>query len=298
MRNITGEIAMQDFKGFEDFLYEKFARSTVQETVRKMKFLAKQTDLARDSIMDYFRDLRRLGSPGQKINEYVKVCNRWLAFKNEDKILYLKSPRRSFKVRYFDAEQIGHLLSKSKGPTLEEKRNHAMILLALNTGLRRGEISNLMLSDVHEAYVSVIQGKGEKDRDVYIDQDTRKTILEYASVRNHPESQYLFTTKLGKITDKYMGNIAGDIRKKTGIDFSWHKCRHTYARNLVKNDIDLETIRQMLGHENLGTTQIYAELSQEEAIQRISDKQPKFFREGKGFKPHKPRTTSDGPKGI
>lgn len=154
-----------------------------------------------------------------------------------------------------------------------------MILLALNSGLRRSEISNLKVIVLHGSYLSVINGKGGgKDRDVYLDPYTREQIENYLPSRNNPQSPYVFTTRKGKITGEYMGNIAAQIKKASGIDFSWHKCRHTYAKNLLRNNIDLETIRQMLGHANLSTTQVYSTLDSGEALERIQEKKPKFFK--------------------
>ena len=79
-----------------------------------------------------------------------------------------------------------------------------------------------------------------------------------------------------------------------GIDFSWHKCRHTYAKNLLRNEIDLETIRQMLGHANLSTTQIYSQLDSGEALDRIREKKPKLF---KGSNRSNPKTIVYGLEG-
>ncbi len=109
---------------------------------------------------------------------------------------------------------------------------------------------------------------------------------------------YLFTTRKGKITENYMGNIALDITKKTGIHFHWHNCRHTYAKNLLRNGADLETIRQMLGHDDLSSTQIYSVLDTEEAIARLAQLKVKFYREGMRFKSIAPYEWNYGPAGI
>ncbi len=79
---------------------------------------------------------------------------------------------------------------------------------------------------------------------------------------------------------EYLEKLVIEIRKKTGInEFSWHRCRHTYAKNMITNDIDLETLRQMLGHENLGTTQVYTNIDTGEALERVLNKNVKFFEE-------------------
>ena len=263
---------------FEEWAYQRYARNTVIDSMRKIRYLSKKIDLqSRESIMAFLRELRKEGTPPKKINEHIKYLNRWLQFRNEDKIIYAKSERRSYKVRSYDKDQLSKLLSFPIR-TIEEKRNRTMVLLALNSGLRRSEISNLKVIDIHGSYLSVINGKGGKDRDVYLDQYTREEIEKYIEMRNNPQSPYVFTTRKGKITEGYMSNIASDIRKHSGVDFSWHKCRHTYAKNLLRNGIDLETIRQMLGHANLSTTQVYSQLDSGEALERIKEKKPTLLK--------------------
>ncbi|WP_367119344.1 tyrosine-type recombinase/integrase [Thermoplasma sp.] len=88
------------------------------------------------------------------------------------------------------------------------------------------------------------------------------------------------------------------MSEKTCVRFSWHKCRHTYAKTLLRSGVDLETIRIMLGHENLGTTQIYAAIGADEALERISRSNVKFVKASVGIKPIKPCTFLHGPEGI
>ncbi|MHB1901475.1 MAG: tyrosine-type recombinase/integrase, partial [Cuniculiplasma sp.] len=289
---------MNDKIGFEDWCWGKFSKNTVIDTMRKIKRLDKEMNLEdRDEIMSALREKRRNGDTKERINEHIKYLNRWIEFKEMEKIPYMKAPRRKFTVRYFDETQARTLIDKSMGPNTEDLRDHTMILLALNTGLRRSEICNLRGEDLHDGYVRVILGKGEKTRDVYLDMDTRNAISRYLSRRNQNDSPYVFTTSRGRISPEYMGKIASRIRKRTGIDFSWHKCRHTYAKTLLRNDIDLETIRQMLGHEDLGTTQVYAVIDSGEAIERIKKGNVKLFEETKRFKSSKPWYKSNGLEG-
>ena len=278
---------MTDINAFEDFLYSKLAISTVEETTRKIRFLDKRTDLdTRDSILSFLREERKSGSSAQKINEYIKILNRWLEYRHEDKIEYLKV-HKGLTVKFYDEEQIRTILQKIGKQTIEDERNRAMIILAMNTGLRRSEIADLKIEDLHTSSLVVRRGKGDKTRTVYLDGNTRQVLSDYLKRRNNPSSPYVFTTRTGKITGKYMGKISGSISAKAGVPFSWHKCRHTYAKTLLRSGVDLETIRIMLGHENLGTTQIYTVLGADEALERMRKLDVKFT----GAKPsnHEPR---------
>ena len=86
-----------------------------------------------------------------------------------------------------------------------------------------------------------------------------------------------------------MGKSSSSVTEKTGVQFSWHKCRHTYAKTLLRAGVDLETIRIMLGHENLGTTQIYTVLGADEALERMRKKQDVKFVSGTKPSNHEPR---------
>ena len=284
----------EEFFNLEEWAYQKYARNTVIDTIRKIRYMSKRTEMTREGILKFLRVLRREGTTPKKINEYLKYLNRWLEFKGEDKISYLKSEKRSYKVRSYDADQIA-LILRIPVRTMEDRRNKCMVLLALNSGLRRSEICNLRVVDLHGTYLSVINGKGGKDRDVYLDSYTEEAIKSYLPKRNNADMPYVFTTRKGKITPEYMGNIASQIRKISGVDFSWHRCRHTYAKNLLRNNVDLETIRQMLGHSNLSTTQIYSTLDSGEAMERIREKKPKFY---KSSNRSNPCTFVNGLEGI
>ena len=284
---------------FEDWMYQKFSRSTILDTTRKMKFFMRRCDLnSRDEIKNFLGEERRKGSSKQKVNEYIKYLNRWLEFAGEDKFIYLRTAKRQFVVKRYDQDEIRALIKGSKGPTVEDARDHALVILALNTGLRRSELANLRVEDVHTRSLSVMKGKGEKGRDVYLDEETRMVVMEYLGVRNNRDSPYVFTTRIGKVNASYMGNIAGKISGKTGVKFSWHKCRHTYAKNMVQGDVDLQTISQMLGHERLDTTAIYSVLDTEEALERVREKKPKFYKDEEMFKSRKSYTNVNGLAGI
>ena len=287
-------------QGFEDWMYSNdFSKSTILDTTRKMRFLASKCNLeSRESVREFLNEERRKGSSKQKVNEYIKYLNRWLEFRGDDKFVYLRTSKKQFVVKRYDSEQIESLITKTKGQTVEDRTDHALVILALNTGLRRSELANLRVEDIHDGYVSVVKGKGEKNRDVYLDSDTRKIIIEYLSIRNNGDSPYVFTTSKGKVTTEYMGKIAQRISLKTGVKFSWHKCRHTYAKNMIQSDVDLQTISQMLGHERLDTTAIYSVLDTEEGLERIRNKQPKFYKESERYKSPKSWDSLHGLAGI
>ena len=75
-------------------------------------------------------------SSKQKVNEYIKYLNRWLEFAGEDKFVYLRTSKKQFIVKRYDSAQIDSLITKTKGPTVEDETDHALVMLALNMGLK------------------------------------------------------------------------------------------------------------------------------------------------------------------
>ena len=267
-------------KKFEDWMYSRYAVTTVLETIRKFNFVLRHTKSDnRENLMEFLRELRRNHSTNQLVNEYIKIINRYLEYTQQEKIEYLHESKRSYRKKGYDSDQIHKILDRTNVDTVEWKRNRSMVYLALTTGLRRDEICNLKTSDLHGDYLTVL-GKGSKVRDVFLPTDTQKVLNGYLALKNIKESPYIFTTKKGKITNAYMSNIASDISKRTGIEFSWHKARHTYAKSMVRSGVDLESLRLMLGHERLDTTQIYALKDQQEALEEVRKVKPRFFEYG------------------
>ena len=271
-------------KEFEDWMLDSqnphYANSTIADTLRHLRNLAKDCDIfSRDSILEFLREKKRQGASKKYINEKVKYLNRWLPYRREDRFEYIQTGRRKFTVNRFDDSEIKALIEGTKGQVHEDWTDHAMVVLALNTGLRAGEIANLRIADIHEDWLRVLNGKGEKDRDVLIQEYPMRALREYLVRRDHPECEYVFTTRKGKVSVNYMERIARRIRQRTGVkSFKWQKCRHTYAKNLIDNKIDLLVVSQMMGHNDPRTTLIYTGIDTDFALGYMRERKPREFR--------------------
>ena len=216
----------------------------------------------------------------------MKYINRWGLYRQSigdswDRFDYIRRAKKIHKVSIFSQEEVKQLINHSSGWTPEDIRNNTMLILALNCGLRRSEMANLKIEHIHRDYLEVALGKGEKDRDVPLDQDsyTWNAIQKYLPYRSSPNSPYLFVTRKGKINVDYMGRIAAQIRKKTGMNFAWHKARHTYATTLVREGVNILSVSMILGHEDIQTTyDFYLSYNQENAFQDFLRKKPKLFK--------------------
>lgn len=166
-------------------------------------------------------------------------------------------------------EEIEKLLD-FKPNTALEYRNKAMIELMYACGLRVSEMVNLEINDINltDNYVRIF-GKGNKERIVPMADVTTNILKEYLNLyRNSLLKGYLtdkvFISSYGKgITRQGFFKILKEIAKERGIEknFSPHTLRHSFATHLLEHGADLRSIGEMLGHENIKTTQIYTHLS-------------------------------------
>lgn len=166
-------------------------------------------------------------------------------------------------------EEVDKLLS-IKPKDAKDWRNKAMIELMYGTGMRVSELVNLELNDINlnDNYVRVY-GKGKKERIVFMADVTTDVLDKYINVyRSSLLKGYLtdkvFLSSYGKgITRQGFFKILKKEAEKAGIkkSFSPHTLRHSFATHLLENGADLRSIGEMLGHENIKTTQIYTHLS-------------------------------------
>lgn len=145
-------------------------------------------------------------------------------------------------------------------------RDRAIFEILYSSGLRRSELCALDLSHVDRAggVVSVIQGKGGKDRFVPIGERALRALALYLQRGRplmHPQSQAIFITEHGRrLNPKTVNAIFQERCKSAGIDpvITPHLLRHAFATHLLENGASIRHVQAMLGHRWIGTTQIYA----------------------------------------
>ncbi|MFN8771084.1 MAG: tyrosine-type recombinase/integrase [Neisseriaceae bacterium] len=147
------------------------------------------------------------------------------------------------------------------------QRNSLLIKILLYTGIRISELTNLKWEHITEfnnnqelVYTLLIKGKGNKERYTYIVHNLISKNIAYLS-ENSEKSEYIFTTTHGNICNRsVLFEVVKHILSKAGITKTGlHIFRHTFARTLVDRDINLSTIKDLLGHSNITiTAQFYA----------------------------------------
>lgn len=170
--------------------------------------------------------------------------------------------------KYLTLEQSTALLRSVSGAN--EKRDYAILMLFLNCGIRRSELVSLNLTDVYEDRIRVV-GKGNKERIVYFGTACRKAIDAYLVERNKKvlsDNRALFGSRDGnRISVTAVHRLVKKALTQAGLDstqFSAHKLRHTAATMMLSGGVDVRTVQEVLGHENLNTTQIYTHIENTE----------------------------------
>lgn len=198
--------------------------------------------------------------------KYLTVRTKQLS---DNPVADLEYPKlRKSLPRYLTLEQSAALLKAVSGPN--EKRDYAIIMLFLNCGIRRSELVGLNLTDVYEDRIRVV-GKGNKERIVYFGTPCRKAIDAYLCERNKKtlsDNRALFGSRdNNRISVTAVHRLIKKYLLMAGLDatqFSAHKLRHTAATMMLSGGVDVKTVQEVLGHENLNTTQIYTHIENTE----------------------------------
>ena len=170
--------------------------------------------------------------------------------------------------KHLSLDQSKNLLSVVDGSYQE--RDYCILTLFLNCGMRLSELCGLNLSDIQDNMIKVT-GKGNKQRIIYLNDACLKAIQGYLPVRAKgisviKDRNALFLSRLGnRISNKTVQYIVYQNLEKAGLGgqgLSVHKLRHTAATLMYQyGHVDIRVLKDVLGHENLGTTEIYTHLS-------------------------------------
>ena len=206
----------------------------------------------------------------------------------------LESPQTGFKLpEVMTVEEIDLLIGSIDRGTKEGQRNRAILETLYSCGLRVSELCNLKLSELYfdEGFIKV-EGKGSKQRLVPISPRAVKEINLYFTDRNQmkikPEFEdFVFISNFGKNISRIMVfHIIKELAVRIGLKkkISPHTFRHSFATHLLEGGANLRAIQCMLGHESIGTTEIYTHIDRNMLRSEIIEHHPrniKFREKGK-----------------
>lgn len=147
-------------------------------------------------------------------------------------------------------------------------RDRAMFKVMLRCGLRVEELANLSLEAIHlkRRVILVKDGKGSKDRVVYLSDDAYDALVRYLRSRPPSRAKKIFLVEKGTCKGKPI-SVRGIQKRmeyyarKARVKTSCHRLRHTMATQLLNADMDLVSIQDLLGHSRIGTTERYIKVS-------------------------------------
>lgn len=162
-----------------------------------------------------------------------------------------------------------------------KERDYCIVTLFLNCGLRLSELSGINIKDISDNFTLKVRGKGNKERMIYLNDACRSAIEAYMVVRPHDgvkDKNALFISRqnnrLSIKTVQFLLNNYFAWAGLSGLGYSVHKLRHTAATLMYQHgNVDIRILKDILGHENLGTTEIYTHLSNKQ-VQHALESNP------------------------
>ena len=137
-----------------------------------------------------------------------------------------------------------------------QKVFYDLVILAINTGMRKSEILKLKWRDVN-GDEALVRGKGDKARAVPLNSQAKEVIA-----KQPEKSEYVFDIP-NRTQQDLLRRTVNQVKKRTGIDFHFHLLRHYFTTSLVEKGVDFITISEILGHSKMTTSLIYSHTDRE-----------------------------------
>jgi len=229
-------------------------------------------DALQEFIFQQFKDIRSEATQA-RVLAGIHSWFRFLLYKNyieQDPSELLEGPKKSKHLpTVLTLDEVNRMMAAIDLSSNEGHRNRAMMEMLYGSGLRVSELVNLQLSRIYlDEHYMLIDGKGSKQRLVPLspvaEEWFRYWLQERATWPYKPEAKdFAFVNRYGRpLTRAMVFTIVRNLCAQAGITktVSPHTLRHSFATHLLQNGADLRIIQQLLGHEDLATTEIYTHL--------------------------------------
>lgn len=232
-------------------------------------------DIDNTILYKYVNELKKKGLKNNTINKYIDCLNYALNYSL--KLDYINSnplskfeklPSDDIETITVDLKLVERILNhlKSKQKDLLNTQNYLIVLLLIDTGIRRRELINIKIKNINLENKSIYltRTKTNKNRYIFLSKTTNNVLKRYLDLLPVRKSEYLFincNNPKNQITDSKINwlihNIKKDLKIPDHVSISPHKFRHTYATACLNNGADLVHIQKLLGHTSLRMTQRY-----------------------------------------
>lgn len=268
--------------------YASDIRSFLRYRMIQKGFASSNTELKNISIKNISQDLI-VDAKKEDVYEFISYCAsersnnentrsrkissirsfyKWLTHEKriikDNPMEHLESPKHKKSLpKYLTLDESKKLLHHIDGPNKE--RDYCIITFFLNCGMRLSELVSLNYTDIKSDNTVKITGKGNKERTVYLNDACISAFKDYMKVRpvdGVKDKKALFlSNRKNRISPKTVQHIVYTVLEKSGLGnqgLSAHKLRHTAATLMYQHgNVDVMLIKEILGHENLSTTEIY-----------------------------------------
>jgi len=263
----AGDVSPEEFENVDasDYSIEEFRKITLGKLYEFLAYLQSQKNATARSRMRKISSIRGLF-------KYMMVQK----LITENPALDLHLPKIEKRLpQYLSFKQSYELLSTIDGRF--QARNLAIITVFLNCGIRLSELVGLNLTSINDREIRVI-GKGNKERILYLNDACISALEQYKEERKKYkfkilDKDALFISQKGnRISQRMVQVMVQEFMKRCGIDtsvYSVHKLRHTAATLMYQTGVDIRILQEILGHVNLGTTEIYTHIKDAQIIESM-----------------------------
>lgn len=252
------------------------------------------TDLTAAEVQGFAARRHRNGLSGRSIQRRLSALRTFFDFliregrAEHNPARSVRAPKVARRLpKALDPDETADLLDGDPPQGYEAVRDHAILELLYSSGLRLAEAQGLSIADLDLAsgVVSVL-GKGSKRRIVPVGRKAREALRRWLSVRQGGEEPAVFVSRSGRrLGARAIQDRVRRFAARHGIDLHPHMLRHSFASHLLESSGDLRAVQELLGHADLGTTQIYTHLDFQHLAAVYDEAHPRARRGGRGGEP-------------
>ncbi len=286
----AGEVSMMEKELDEFITYLRDVKKTSHNTELSYKrdiaklesFLYTQgvdelSKVSATTLQNYILLMEKGGAAAATVSRNIASIKAFFHFLfrkgyvSEDIAEDLKAPRIEKKMpEILTTDEVNRLLDQPRGAAPKDLRDRAMLELLYATGIRVSELISLNVSDVNLQIGYIVCRDAKKERVVPFGAPAKRALTDYLKnardlMLEDQTSDVLFTNCSGQpMSRQGFWKLVKYYARKAGItaDITPHTLRHSFAAHLVENGADLRSVQEMLGHSDISTTQIYANMSQ------------------------------------
>ena len=237
-------------------------------------------------ITKYLRGLSKEGLAASSIARKISALKQFFMYLYTEKLradnpsLGIEAPKIGKSLpKFLTIDEVTTLLNEAA----KDARMNAMLEILYASGLRVSELVSLKTNSVRQEngeYYLFIKGKGSKERIVPLGSKAVEALSTYLKQEKPPKEKpqgWLWASGGAHITRQRFGQMLKELALNTGIDgkkVSPHVLRHSFASHLLENGADLRLVQELLGHEQIATTQIYTHIQSKKLQQLVATKHP------------------------